>query len=273
MLKIIDLNEPLTENPEDLCFAFCGHKTILDPNRPADQPWTRATIQQNLGEIILSVFIGFWNGKPCYGVEISLEAIDAQNFHITSLYGVLGRVSDQCFAAYGRALQFLNWRKNHRFCGRCGGKMTLGDSGRALKCEPCNFLNYPRLSPCVIVLITKGDQILLAAAKGRRKFFYSNVAGFIEAGETAEEAIAREADEEVGIKIKNIQYFGSQSWPFPDQLMLAYTAEHDEGEINVNLNEIDDAKWFSVDNLPPVPPNFSISGQLISSFLNKDKGL
>ncbi len=267
MLEIIDFTEPPTELEDDYCFAFCRDKAILDLNIPFDQPWTRATLREAAGPLLRSVPIGLWEGKTCYGVELAQENINPRKWHVTNLYGLLGRVSDQCFATYGRALQLLNWRKNNQFCGRCGTPMTLGDSGRAMKCVPCNFLNYPRISPCVIVLITKGEQILLAAAKGRRKFFYSNVAGFIEPGETAEEAIAREAYEEVGLKVKNIKYFGSQPWAFPDQLMLAYTAEYDSGEIKVNLEELDDAQWFSMDNLPPIPPTFSISGQLIHSFL------
>ena len=267
MFKIIDFPAHPSKQAADPCFAFCRNKAVIDPKHPFDQPWTREGLEKNFGETLFSIPIGSWNGKTCYAVELAQETINPRKFHVTNLYGLLGRISDHSFATYGRALQLINWQKNNKFCGRCGGRTELGDSGRALKCTPCNFLNYPRISPCIIVLITKGDQILLAAAKGRQKLFYSNVAGFIEPGETAEQAIAREAMEEVGIKVKNIEYFGSQPWAFPDQLMLAYTAEHDEGEITINQDELDDAQWFTVKNLPPVPPNFSISGRLIASFI------
>ena len=134
--------------------------------------------------------------------------------------------------------------------------------------RPCNqeFI-YPKISPCIITLVTRGDEVLLARNKFFPENWYSTLAGFIEAGETAEEALRREVMEEVNVSVKNITYFGSQPWPFPSQLMLGYFCEYESGEIKIEEAELEDAKWFKIDDLPNVPPKLSISGQLISSYL------
>ena len=126
---------------------------------------------------------------------------------------------------------------------------------------------YPSIAPCVLAMVTKGDEILLARNKYFPENWYSTLAGFIEAGETAEEALKREVMEEVNIEVQNIKYFGSQPWPFPSQLMLGYFCEYKSGEIEIEEAEIADAKWFKIDELPNVPPKLSISGQLIASYL------
>ena len=126
---------------------------------------------------------------------------------------------------------------------------------------------YPKISPCIITLVTRGDEVLLARNKFFPENWYSTLAGFIEAGETAEEALRREVMEEVNVSVKNITYFGSQPWPFPSQLMLGYFCEYESGEIKIEEAELEDAKWFKIDDLPNVPPKLSISGQLISSYL------
>ena len=137
-------------------------------------------------------------------------------------------------------------------------------------CKGCNNLIYPRISPCIIVLVTDKERLLLAHNKNFPGKMYSTLAGFIEVGETVEEAIHREIFEEVSIKIKNCQYYGSQSWPFPSQLMLGFHAEYEEGDLKPDGDEIDIAKWFHYQSLPEVPPGrISISGRLIESYVNK----
>jgi NAD+ diphosphatase len=128
-------------------------------------------------------------------------------------------------------------------------------------------VNYPRLSPAIIVAVIKDNQILLASAKRFPVKFYSVLAGFVELGETLEECVKREVLEEVGVNVKNICYFGSQPWPFPDSLMIAFTAEHDSGEIKINSGEIEEAGWFSADSLPQIPPKISIAHHLINWFI------
>lgn len=148
-----------------------------------------------------------------------------------------------------RARQLLHWDENHNYCSRCGSKTKTTKLEHAKICESCNFTNYPRLSPCVLAAVVKNNKVLL----GRQIHFppgvYSLLAGFIESGESAEEAVSREVYEESRIKIKNIKYFGSQSWPFPHSLMLAYIAEYDSGDIVVDTTELEDARWFDFDSL------------------------
>lgn len=163
----------------------------------------------------------------------------------------------------GRARQLLDWHENHKFCGRCGGKTEQVPQEYSFKCNGCNLFFYPRISPCVIVLVKKGDHCLLARGTQRVNNFYSTLAGFMEPGETPEQAVKREVWEESGIKVKNIRYFGSQSWPFPSQLMLGFIADYRAGDIQINPDELEDAQWFHFDDLPTFPPITSIAGRLI----------
>lgn len=166
-------------------------------------------------------------------------------------------------ALAARAHDILLWRKKMQYCSRCGGELidSLINSSRV--CNKCKEEYFPRIEPCVIVRLTKGDEILLARHTYRNQDVYTCVAGFIEAGETAENAVRREIFEEVHLNVKNVQYIKSQSWPFPDQLMLAFQAEYDSGEIVLQKDEIADAKWFKLDSLPPTPRAGSVAYSLI----------
>lgn len=162
-----------------------------------------------------------------------------------------------------RAKSLLNWRKNMIFCPKCATQLIDSKTLSAKECNSCKTTFFPRIEPCIIVLIKKDDKILLVKHTYRNQDIYACIAGFIEAGESAEHAVVREAKEEVGIKIKNVQYKGSQSWPFPDQLMLAYTAEYDSGKIVLQEDEIADAKWFSIDENIASPKPGSVAYKLI----------
>lgn len=162
-----------------------------------------------------------------------------------------------------RARALLSWHSGHRFCARCGSPLTWAEGVSAKKCEKCDSVLFPRIEPCMIVLVSKGDEILLARHAQRNSDVYSCLAGFIEVGESAEHAVAREIFEETGIHVKNIRYRGSQSWPFPDQLMLAFTAEYESGEIKVQEDEIANAGWFRREDCPATPKPGSIAYKLI----------
>ena len=217
-------------------------------------------------------FLGFLNNKPCYLSELTSESKIDDGTMLTPLRNLLGRIPDSLFTVCSRSIQLSEWYKNNQFCGTCGSKMQRHNSERAMFCTCNNLLIYPKISPCIIVLVTKGEELLLAHNKNFPGTFYSTLAGFIEAGESAESAIHREIYEEVKIKVKNIQYYGSQSWPFPSQLMLGYHAEYLEGDITPDGEEIDSADWFNYKKLPQVPTgNISISGQLIESYIEKLK--
>tara|TARA_B100001175_G_scaffold143451_1_gene121779 strand:+ start:46 stop:879 length:834 start_codon:yes stop_codon:yes gene_type:complete len=221
-------------------------------------------------EMFNKQFIGYLNDQPCYLLEITPESKLDDDLVLTPLRNLLGRIPDSLFTVCSRSLQLSEWIRNNQFCGVCGTKMKMHETERAMFCECNNVLVYPRISPCIIVLVTKGEELLLAHNKNFPGTFYSTLAGFIEAGESAESAIHREIFEEVKVRVQNIKYFGSQSWPFPSQLMLGYHAEYLEGEITPDGEEIDLADWFHYKDLPNVPTgNISISGQLIESYLEK----
>lgn len=164
----------------------------------------------------------------------------------------------------------MEWDRTNQFCSRCGTKTLQKPGERGKECPECGELFYPRISPAVIVLIRKGHEILLARSPNFPPDMYSLIAGFVEPGETAEAAVIREIKEEVGIEVKNIRYFGTQAWPFPNSLMIGFTAEYKAGEIQPDGFEIEDAEWFSAEKLPSLPGKISISRKLIDHFLEEE---
>lgn len=163
-----------------------------------------------------------------------------------------------------RAKAIAAWRQNSAYCPRCGAKMSEHPTMTARECPQCHNLIFPRIEPCIITVVSRADgKILLAKHVQRNTNIYACIAGFIEAGETVEQAVAREVMEETGLKVKNIRYYGSQSWPFPSQLMLGFTAEYDGGDIHLQADELADARWFDRDNCPASPPPGSIAYRLI----------
>jgi NAD+ diphosphatase len=163
----------------------------------------------------------------------------------------------------GRAAQVLEWDRAHRFCGVCGTPTAPHERDRARTCPACGHTAYPRISPAMMALVWRDREILLARAPQFAKGMYSALAGFVEPGESIEECVHREVAEEVGVQVRHLRYYGSQSWPFPHSLMIAFTAEWTGGEIVPQPGEIEEAAWFAIDALPGIPPRFSISGHLI----------
>jgi len=211
-------------------------------------------------------YLGSLDGRPCYAGEIPATILLPTQCALKGIRSLFEHLEAPLIGVAGLANQLVLWDRNHRFCGRCGLETEDKAGERAKVCPGCGLINYPRLSPAVIVAVVKEDRLLLAHSQRFPGKFYSVLAGFVEPGETLEECIRREIGEEVGIEVKNICYFGSQPWPFPDSLMIAFTAEYAKGEIIADPSEIADAGWFSADNLPPVPPKISIARQLIDWF-------
>lgn len=167
------------------------------------------------------------------------------------------------------AKQLLTWHQDNQFCSRCGHRLAAHAQERAKQCNACDYLCYPKISPCVIVLVHNRDHIVLAKAHRYQSQRYGLIAGYIEAGETAEQAAIREVKEEVGLNVKHCRYFATQSWPFPHLLMIGFFAEYSSGEIQIEAAELDDAKWFSIHSLPPLPSLGSIANKMIASYIHQ----
>jgi NAD+ diphosphatase len=213
-------------------------------------------------------FLGELDDEDCYCIAIPGNIPAPEGYSFNNLRALGKEMPEDIFLLAGRAAHILYWDSLSRFCGRCGAPTHLKDDERAKKCDACGNVIYPRISPAIIIAIIKGDQILLAHNKNFRPGLYSCVAGFMEPGEEFEDTARREVFEEVGIQIKNIHYFASQSWPFPDSLMVGFLGEYESGEISVDGIEIESATWFSRGDLPEIPDTVSISGRLIRWFID-----
>ncbi|WP_096085863.1 NAD(+) diphosphatase [Agaribacterium haliotis] len=185
------------------------------------------------------------------------------------LRSALALLNEEDGAIAGRAVQLKHWMDTSRYCGRCSSPTQAHQRERAYQCPECGFMQFPQFAPCVIGVVVDGDRVLLANGVKHKAGIYAALAGFIEAGETAEQAFVREVKEEVGVDICNLVYLGSQPWPFPGQLMLGFIADYAGGELNIDENEIVDAGWYSKHNLPQLPPEHTISRQLIDYALER----
>ncbi len=165
-----------------------------------------------------------------------------------------------------RNAELQYFRETHRFCGSCGAEMRPSTE-ISVKCPACGREDFPSLSPAILVLIKRGEKALLVHARNFSRPMFALVAGFVETGETLEECVTREVEEETTLKISNIRYFGSQSWPFPSQLMIAFTAEHSDGELSFADGELSDGGWFSREEPPLLPTLPSLSRKLIDAWL------
>jgi NAD+ diphosphatase len=185
---------------------------------------------------------------------------------------VYGRLDEDLFWIAARAVQVVDWDRTHQLCGRCGVPLKTSQTERAKECPQCGLLQFPRLTPAIIVLVERGNELLLARSRHFMPGMYSVLAGFVEPGESLEEAVVREVREEVGISVKDIKYFGSQPWPFPHSLMIGFVATYAGGKISLDDSEIEDAGWFTADRLPRIPGKISIARKLIDWFVDKQRG-
>ncbi|MBQ9160264.1 MAG: NAD(+) diphosphatase [Methanobrevibacter sp.] len=220
------------------------------------------TLPQELTYINIDfkLYIGKFKGKDTFVVNADG---DDSFFDLKDVYDI----DRDIYLMATRAVLVRDWYINHQYCGRCGTKTVLDENDMALKCPSCGQMHYSRIAPAIIVAIRKGDELLMAKHSYHETIRYALIAGFVEAGESIEEAVHREVAEEVGIKIKNLKYQKSQSWPFPNSLMLAFTAEYDSGDIKVDGDEILKAKWFKKDEIIRYDSDISISDWLIQNFI------
>ena len=251
-------------------FAFCNHRIVVTRRKDdVIRPYF-SDLNSLPASPTHTLYLGTCDDKPCRAVALDRDIAFSDSIYSVDLRGLLGVIDDGMLALAGRARHLIDWSLSHQFCGRCGRPMDDKNDERAKICNGCGLVKYPRISPAVIVAVIRENRILLAQSrriKRLRKSFYSVLAGFVETGETLEDCVRREIAEEVGIQVKNIRYFGSQPWPFPDQLMIGFTAEYAAGEIQIDPKEIVDAGWFEAQNLPLVPGKYSIARQLIDWFV------
>jgi NAD+ diphosphatase len=268
----IGVEPPANRTEKAFWFIFRGREILLKLN---NNPGVIPKLL-DFGELGLSgireQYLGALEGTHCYSVELPGDVQVPDGMKFVDLRQAYSEMSEKCFALVNKAVQIMEWDRTNQFCSRCGTKTLRKPEERGKECPDCGELFYPRISPAVIVLIRKGKEILLARSPNFPPDMYSLIAGFVEPGESAEAAVIREIREEVGIEVKNITYFGTQAWPFPNSLMIGFTAEYDSGDIRPDGFEIEDAKWFSVENLPVLPGKISIARKLIDNFL-KEEGM
>ena len=262
---------PSKSSEPPLWFIFNNHKLLIKNNDTTfSLPHTSDLENLNL-RLMQKQYIGSLDNQPCYVAELSESELSSDTFRFRSIRSLFGRLEDELVRVAGLANQLISWNQQHQYCGKCGHSTEDKTDERAKVCPDCGLLNFPRLSPAIIVAVIKNNQILLARSQRMPTKLYSVLAGFVEPGETLEQCVRREVLEEAGIHVQNIQYFGNQPWPFPDSLMIAFTAEYAGGTIRIDQSEILDAGWFSADNLPTIPPKISIARQLIDWFLEKNR--
>ncbi len=226
--------------------------------------WRVAELTEYLGTAHTPMFLDRRGGIRYLAVHVDTGFPLPDKAEFIPLRQLLFEFRDREFAIPGLGNQLTDWFRSHRYCGYCGNPTEPHPGERALKCPSCQQSWYPRINPCVIVLVTDGARMLLARHSRYKGGYFSCLAGFVEVGETPEQTVAREVKEEAGIEIDNIRYVRSQSWPFPSQLMLGYFADFVAGELCPEPGEIEELKWFYPQQLPSVPSaGISVAGKLI----------
>ena len=269
MTFIPDFRLPSKDAANALWFIYDrGRLLVKIQNDSCEIPET-SDLKPFQSAILHKQYLGTLDGRSCYTAEIADDNPKGMGLESRDLRALFGKLNENLIWIAGRANQLVNWNQIHQYCGSCGEPTEFKTDERAKICPQCGLTNYPRLSPAVIVAVLKNNKILLGRNKRFKLPFYSVLAGFVEPGETLEQCVKREIREEVGITVKDIRYFGSQPWPFPDSLMIAFTAEYAGGDIRLDGSEIIDAAWFGKDNLPKIPPKISIARQLIDWFIQK----
>ncbi|MGQ0654074.1 MAG: NAD(+) diphosphatase [Betaproteobacteria bacterium] len=262
-------------------FVFRGADLLVelgppDP-RPSDDPrvrqrpaWARLPLQENhnwLGETaVRTLYLGRLRGHDCWAAELDEKAaLPGEGLAWSGLRALFSVLDDDHFALAGRAFQLIDWDRTHQFCGRCGAPTDAKSEERARVCPRCRLSAYPRVAPAIMALVRRGTQILLARSPHFPPGMYSALAGFVEPGESLEQCLAREVEEEVGVRVSNIRYFASQSWPFPHSMMIAFVCDWESGDLRPQEAEIADARWFEVLQLPKLPSKISIARGLIDA--------
>lgn len=252
-----------------LCFVFNNDKLLvkMDNGRiviPNDNDVSTLSIDLNNLNFLMTE-----DNKDFFYGEVHTSLPEACEFKFYKLRILINLLDNSLFNLAAKAFHLLKWNDTYKYCNKCGTLLKDKEDETAKICPNCGFITYPRISPAIITAVVKDDKLLLAHNTNFPKDMYSVLAGFVEPGETFEDCVRREVFEEVGINVKNIKYFGSQPWPFPDSLMIAFTCEYADGELKVDGVEIDDASFYGIDEFPNLPSGGSIARRLIDWFINK----
>jgi len=267
-----DLFVPGVESPspngEELWFALKGNDLLIRQSDSSVRIPHGGDFDGTPDRVLCRHFLGTLGDQRCHVAEFADSEVMPEGIVPVPLREMFGVLPEDHFALAGRATQIITWDRTHRFCGRCGTRTRDKQGERAKECPACGLLSFPRVSPAIIVAVVRDDTLLLARSSRYRNFKrFSVVAGFVEAGETLEDAVRREVMEETSVSVRNIRYFGSQPWPFPHSLMLGFTAEYASGDVHPSDGELIEADWFAADSLPEIPDHLSISRRLIDWFV------
>lgn len=244
------MRRPVAHAESDLVFIVKDKDLLLKQNGTHTTVPMYRDVKEIVDEQSLH-YLGYVDNRPCYAA-IPARNISPQGYVFKKLLGLYGTLSEPVFWIATKALHIMSWDAVSQFCGRCGASMTPTHDEEAKICTECSRIEYPRISPAVIAAIVKDDTLLLLNHRESTDDRYTIMAGFVEPGETLEQAVAREAHEEAGISINNIRYFGSQPWAFTGALMVGFTATYDGGELRVQESEIRRAGWYRADSFPKV---------------------
>jgi NAD+ diphosphatase len=257
-------------NPRGHFFAFTGSDLLIlgqQHERPRIPRWDDLRVWDI--SAIRYQYLGTLDGEPCWSAELAPDLPLPDGAALSGLRSLYDVLPETHYAIAGRAAQIVAWDRDHQHCGRCGDptERVAGERGR--RCARCDFTAYPRVSPAIIVLIERDDRILLARGRTFVPRRFGIIAGFVEPGESLEDAVRREVQEEVGFEIGRIAYFGSQPWPFPHGIMIGFRTEHLRGEITFGDGELAEAGWFGAEDLPEIPAKLSIARRLIDDWASR----
>jgi len=254
------------DNP--LLFAFRGRELLVTEELSLPSV---AQIDDHGVEAVRTQYLGRLDDRHCFSAELPKDADARDGMRYVNLHMLHATLDEITHALAGRAVQIVEWDRTHQFCGACAEPTELSKADRSRSCPSCKIPNYPRLAPAMIVAVERGNEILLARSPHFPPSILSVLAGFVEPGESAEEAVVREVFEETAIVVRDVEYFSSQAWPFPNSLMLGFRARYESGEIHVDGEEIQEAGWYKADAMPSYfPGKVSIAQWLIRDFLTRN---
>jgi NAD+ diphosphatase len=264
--------QPPANAPErSLWFVFRGAELLVTAPPSVELP--HCSHPNSLGMLPQRIqYLGVLGDQHCFSADLAAGVAAPPGWLWQGLRGLFGALGEAQFALAGRALQIVDWDRTHQYCGACGTATAARTSERSRECPACGLVAYPRLAPAVMALVRRESQLLLARSPRFAKGVYSALAGFVEPGETLEQCLEREVHEEVGIRVRDVRYFASQPWPFPHSLMIAFFADYRSGEIRIDGAEIEDARWFDIENIenfPRLPARISIARSLIDAAIGE----